>query len=187
MRSLDGIRTRKIACSRYLVAAGWIVVAWGRAPFAFCQDACKVVFDAGDRLTATPHHGYSTRTQAPGGKRNDTEDISVGGVIYVQARGKWRKSPLTVPERQKQEQENRKNVKVFSCRHLRDEAVSGEAAGVYGTHMETEDLKADSLVWISNGRGLVLRQEEDLDSGGVKSHVSARYEYGNVSAPSVSP
>ena len=84
------------------------------------------------------------------------------------------------------EQENRKNVKNASCRHVRDEIVNGEPAGVFSAQTETDDIKSDSLIWISKNKGLVLRQEEDLDAGGDKSHVSARYEYSNVSAPNVS-
>jgi hypothetical protein len=160
--------------------------AAGSAPLARAQDQCKVVFDAGEKLTATPHHGYMTRTAA-GGSSETNEDISVDGAIYVQIHGKWRKSPLTVKQRQEQEQENRKDAKNTSCHYLRDEAVNGEAASVYSAHAETEGLKSDSLVWISKRKGLVLRQEEDLDMDGDKSHVSAHYQYDKVTAPSVSP
>jgi hypothetical protein len=74
-----------------------------------------------------------------------------------------------------------------SCRLLRNEVVSGEPAEVYSVHAETEDLKSDSLVWISKSKRPILRQEQDLDTGlGDKSHISTRYEYTNVSAPNIS-
>jgi hypothetical protein len=95
-------------------------------------------------------------------------------------------TPKLAASGETREQENRKNVKNASCRHVRDEIVNGEPAGVFSAHAETDDIKSDSLIWISKNKGLVLRQEEDLDAGGDKSHVSARYEYSNVSAPNVS-
>jgi hypothetical protein len=156
------------------------------ASLARAQDACKVVLDAGDKLTATPHHGYQTRAAA-GQSPRSSEDISVNGAIYVKMNGQWKKSPLTVKQRQQQEQENRKDAQNTSCHYVRDEAVNGEAASVYSAHAETEGLKSDSLVWISKSKGLVLRQEEDLDMDGEKSHVSAHFQYGGVTAPAIAP
>ena len=167
-----------------VVCVSLIWFAAGSASLARAQDACKVVLDAGDKLTATPHHGFSTRTAA-GRSSQTTEDISVDGAIYVQIHGKWRKSPLTVKQLQEQEQENR--AQNTSCHYVRDEAVNGGAASVYKAHAETEGLKSDGLVWISKRNGLVLRQEEDLDMSGDKLHVSAHYQYGKVTAPSVTP
>ena len=164
-----------------------IFLACGNVPLARAQNDCKFVFDAGDKVTMTPHHGYTTTTLQTGQKLSNGEAIFVGGVIYVRIHDQWKKSPMTVQDMQKQEQENRKETKNVSCRHVRDEAVNGEAAGVYSAHAETEDMKTDSLIWISRSTGLILRQEEDLDSDSNKSHVSVRYEYRNVSAPAVSP
>jgi hypothetical protein len=160
----------------------------GIAPLASAQNDCKIVLDAGEKLTATPHHGYSTMTiPSAGGEPTDREDIYLNGVIYLRSGGKWIKSPLTVQQMQKQEQENRQNTKNSSCRHLRDEAIKGEAAGLYSAHFETDVTKSDSQVWISKSTGLILRQEGDFYSGDDKSHISVRYEYANVSAPNVSP
>ena len=52
---------------------------------------------------------------------------------------------MTVHDRQQQEQENIKNAKNTSCRHVSDEVVNGESTEVYGAHLETDDLKSDSL------------------------------------------
>ena len=128
-----------------------------------------------------------TSTAPPNGGTRTSEAIFVDG---AHPRPSWRqvaKEPTTVQQTQKQEQENRKNVKNASCRHVRDEIVNGEPAGVFSAHAETDYTNSDSLIWISKNKGLVLRQEEDLDTRGDKSHVSARYEYSNVSAPNVSP
>jgi hypothetical protein len=84
----------------------------------------------------------------------------------------------------KQEQENRQRSN-FTCRYLRDESVNGERAGLYSTRAETADQKSDGQIWISKTRGLPLRLEMDIDTGGKtgKNHSSMRYEYGNVQPP----
>lgn len=65
-----------------------------------------------------------------------------------------------------------------------NESVNGVPAAVYVAHSETEDLKADARTWVATGSGLVLRTEEDLDTGnGDKRHLSLRYEYANVHVP----
>jgi len=153
-------------------------------PKLYAQGECKVVFDATDKVADTPHHIYSVRT-GPGKEttQQKNELIYAGGVIYVQVRGQWRKSPLTPTQQREQQQENRKNAKNISCHHLRDETVNGEPAAVYSAHAETEDTKSDAVVWISKSSGLLLRQDENLDSDGDKFQVSARYEYGNVTPP----
>jgi len=166
---------------------GATVVCWNPGS-ARAENECKAVFDAGDKLTATPHHGYQTSTvQTKGAKQETGEDIFVGGAFYVLIHGQWRKSPLTVEQKKNMERENRQNARNVSCRYLRDEVVNGEAVKVFQAHSETPELRADSVVWIAKSTGLILRQEEDVDSGeGDRSHVSVRYEYRNVSAPAVS-
>lgn len=45
-------------------------------------------------------------------------------------------------------------------------------------------MKSDAQTWISKGRGLPLKTEEDIDTGdGDKKHMSIRYEYGGVRPP----
>ncbi|MBZ5643394.1 MAG: hypothetical protein LAO19_11585 [Acidobacteriia bacterium] len=162
-----------------------LLVFWCAAvPAVRAQDVCKNVLDAGERLTTTPHHGYMTRVR--GNKQELLEDISVDGAIYIQINGKWRKSPLTVQDRLKQQQENRASAKNTSCRHVRDEAVNGEPADVYSVHAENEGITSDSMVWISKSKNQILRQEEDIDETDTKFHESVRYEYTNVAAPPVS-
>ncbi len=168
-----------------VVCVSLIWFAAGSASLARAQDACKVALM---RATSSPPRRIRLLHPNGGGRSSQTtEDISVDGAIYVQIHGKWRKSPLTVKQLQEQEQENRKDAQNTSCHYVRDEAVNGEAASVYKAHAETEGLKSDGLVWISKRNGLVLRQEEDLDMSGDKLHVSAHYQYGKVTAPSVTP
>lgn len=149
---------------------------------------CRLVFEATDKLLAIPHHLYVTEIASfTNGKPRQSELIFVGGVSYVLDSGKWSKSPLTVEQKRAQEQENRKNATNESCRHLRDEAVGGESAALYAAHAENEGTVADTQVWISKSRGLILKQEEDFGEAGAKdrTHVSVRYEYGNIQAPRI--
>jgi len=83
------------------------------------------------------------------------------------------------------ERRNRDNARNMSCHYLHDETVEGETAALYSTHQETVHGKIDSQTWISKNRGLILRQEIDIETGrpNGKSHMSSRYEYDNVEAP----
>jgi len=179
---------RMICFFRRVAALGLFLVMCGMPRVARAQIECKVAFEANDKLITTPHHGFTTRSAvSKADEPEPMEDTFVGGVYYIQYRGKWIKSPMTAEQRKQQQEENRKNAKNTSCRHLRDEPVNGEAAAVYKVHSETEDTKADSLIWISNSKGLILREEEDLDAGGDRMHMVTRFEYSNVTAPKVSP
>ena len=67
---------------------------------------------------------------------------------------------------------------------MRDEAVDGEAAGVFSARYETQYTKVDALLWISSSTGLTLRQEVDMDSGELgKTHSSVGTRYSGVQAP----
>jgi hypothetical protein len=175
------IETSKPACALPRGSHGDPSLAAGPEPAE-----CRLVFEATDKLLAIPHHVYLTETaSSTNGKPRQTELIFVGGVFYVRVSGKWTKSPLTAEQNRAQEQENRKNATNESCRHLRDEAVGGESAAVYTAHAENEGTVADTQVWISKSRGLILKQEEDFGEAGAKdrTHMSIRYEYGNIQAP----
>ncbi len=173
-----------------------LVVSWLSSaallipPAARAQSDCKPLYDASDKLLTGPSHGYQTETDParPGSDVTNHEIIYTGGAIYVMTKGKWKKSPMSAAAVHAQEEENKKTAKNVSCKHLRDESVNGESAAVYSGHSETEDTKADTQTWISKSKGLLLRQEEDVDiGGGDKRHISIRYEYTNVRAPAVSP
>lgn len=160
------------------------------SPDARAQSDCKPVHDATDNLNTVPSHGYQTETNParPGSDASSSEIIHTGGAIYVMMKGKWKKSPMSSADMRAQEEENWKTAKNVSCKYLRDESVNGQLAAVYKTHNENEDTKEDGQVWVSKSKGLVLREEEDVDiGGGDKRHISTRYEYGNVQAPAVSP
>jgi hypothetical protein len=167
-----------------MLLMGLLAAPWSLAIRA--QSSCKTVLDADDKKDATPYHAYVTRTtQMPGAKSESNEAIFVGGVSYIQIKGVWKKSPYTAEQQHQKKLENRKNAKEISCKYLRDEPVSGELAHVYAAHTENEDVKSDATIWVSAVRGLILRNEQDLDVGGAggKSHMSIRYDYAHVNPP----
>jgi hypothetical protein len=108
---------------------------------------------------------------------------AVLGTFYSTANGVL--VTLSTEQMKEMEQRNRKNDENASCHYVRDESVHGESAAIYSTHSESEHGKSDNQIWASKDRGLILRQETDLDTGRTngKSHLSVRYEYGNVQAP----
>jgi hypothetical protein len=133
-----------------------------------------------DKVLMTPTHIYSATRPAPkGGNKSRAEDtrysetIYVGGSTYTKVGGKWIRGSWTTQQVMKQEEENRQNSK-YSCRYLRDESVNGEAAAVYGTHSQNEDITSDGQVWISKKTGLPLRHEFDIDAGGPIKNISTK-------------
>ena len=149
---------------------------------------CRVLFSAFDKTLITPNHSYVAESVSAKDQPKNNEQILAGGIRYIKVNGKWRKSPITTQQLQEQDRENRQNTKEYSCRDVRAESAQGESAAVYNAHSKNEDFTSDAQVWISKSRGLILREEEDVDTGGAggKRHISIRYEYGNVQAPTVS-
>ena len=156
------------------------------APRLAAEDNCQPTYDAMSKVMTTPTHIYVTMTAVPnnGDKPITAETIYAAGSAYVKVNGKWTRGRMTLQEVMKKEEENRKNSKT-TCRYLKDESVNGEIAAVYNTHSETGDIKSDGQIWISKSKGLPLRQEFDIDSGGPggKNHQSVRYEYANIQPP----
>jgi hypothetical protein len=142
--------------------------------------SCKAVFDAMNKTLDTPNHSYM---DGIGGAQKG-EMITINGDRYVMMNGKWNKSRMTVAATKAQEEENIKTAKVITCKRIGDEIVGGDAATVYSEHSENEDTKSDGKVWVSKTRGVLLKNEIELDTGeATKQHVTIRYEYGNVKAP----
>jgi hypothetical protein len=159
--------------------------AFGARSFAVSvvDPVCKTVLDANHKTLETANHMYTDNLHGDG-KKVTGEMITVNGERYLLMNGKWMKSRMTIADTRAQEEENIKNAKVLSCKRSGDETVGGEAATIYTEHTENEDTKSDGKIWISKNRGVILKEEIDLDSGDpIKEHISLRYEYGNVKAP----
>ena len=148
----------------------------GALPLA-AQDDCKLVLDGMIKLFDTPTHAYVTMDIA--GKPQTGESIYAGGLVYAEYNGKWIAGGTT-KEIKEIAEKNRQNNKT-TCRYLKDEPVNGEMAAVYSVHEVSPRSTSDSKTWISKAKGLPLRSDIDLEGG--KSHISTRYEYGNVRPP----
>ncbi len=178
-----------LLASKVAVGGGVTTVPVAGTQAGPVQDpVCRVLFSAFDKTLITPNHSYVAESASAKDQPKNNEQILAGGIRYIKVNGKWRKSPVTTQQLQEQDRENRQNTKEYSCRYVREEPVQGESAVIYSAHGKNEDFTSDAQVWISKSRGLILREEEDVDIGGAggKRHISIRYEYGNVQAPTVS-
>ncbi|HEV2351713.1 MAG TPA: hypothetical protein VG028_17920 [Terriglobia bacterium] len=148
--------------------------------------ACQAVLDGSAKLFTTPYHMYMTETGAGVGNEKpvSSETIFAGGALYVQFNGKWSSSLVSAEDMKAMDERNRKNVKNMSCHYVRDDSVNGESAAIYSTHEETAHGMTDTQIWVSKSKGLELRQEIDLNTGGKnKTHIISRFEYSNIHAP----
>jgi hypothetical protein len=176
---------------RLLTAAG-VATLFATAPIRAQGSDCATVFASSSKMLDVPYHMYmidSAKTDAVlhGGKPTAGEVISAGGEMYVLSRGKWVKSPVSIAELRK-DQDNPDSTKA-TCSHLRDESVNGEPAAVWRSHIVNAAATIDSDVWISKSRGVVLKSNSLTDVGGPlgKSRSIARYDYTNVRPPAGVP
>jgi hypothetical protein len=169
------ITTRKRwLCLTVGVAFGHLLI--GANPLK-AQGDCKVILDAMTKLFDIPTHAYVTMNI--GGKPQTGESIYVGGLVYAKYDGKW--SAGTTTKEMKEIAEKNRQTNKTTCRYLKDEPVNGEMAAVYSVHDVSPRSTSDSTTWISKAKGLPLRSDVDMEGG--KSHISTRYEYGNVKPP----
>ncbi len=173
------------ALGSLLLPALLVAVAPAGARAQTIPPACRPLLDAQRKSIMTPHHLYST--DGPAGQSANAradEMISVGGVSYLLYQGKWRRSPITPKEQLDRLQENIANAKALSCKRVGAESIGGVAADVYASHDEHDGTAGDARHWVAKGSRLILRTEEDMDTGyGSKRHISIRYDYANVHAP----
>ncbi len=145
---------------------------------ATLSPTCKTVMDASDRQYTTPVHLYMARVGST------SESIVTGDAMYIQVKGKWRRSPMAPKGMLEMRRDVVKDAKSFVCQRVRDESVNGESAAVYSMSSETDDGDhSDGQIWISKSRNLPLKSETNLSSDGEKTHTSIRYDYSNVHAP----
>jgi hypothetical protein len=146
--------------------------------------ACQSVIAALEKNLTTPYQIYMTHTNAAlhNGKPVISETVFVGGVKYVMVNAKWTTIPVSTEDNKTIEAEIRKNS---TCHYVRDESVNGESTTLFAMHTYTDDETSDNQIWISKSKGLILKQESDIEisSNFPKTHASARYEYSNVVAP----
>ncbi len=150
------------------------------------EDSCEPVFAALTKMTSTPNHAYTIFTNPSmfGGKPTSTETIYFRDKAFMKLDGAWATAPENPKETLAREEGNRRRGHAV-CQFIRYDAVKGEAAALYSMHSQSEHSKEDAQFWISKTSGLPLRGEFDIDIGGSdgKSHLSTRYEYGDVRPP----
>ena len=145
---------------------------------------CQPVLTAGEKQFTVPSHAFMTTT-GMGPAPMQSEVISIDGTTYVKVHDHWMKSPLTSEQLVKQSREKMTSARSHSCKQMPDDVVGGVAASVYSSHTESGTSATDTQVWVAKSTGLPLKSEVDMTLSGRKSHVSVRYEYGNVQAPPV--
>jgi hypothetical protein len=111
--------------------------------------------------------------------------VFAGDKRYILYDGKWTMSTMSTEEMKAMSLKARQTAKSLSCHYVKDESVNGESAALFATHGESEHGKDDNQIWISKSKGLIIKQETDIDigEGRPKTHMSVRYEYTNVQAP----
>jgi len=149
----------------------------------YAQDACGVVFDALTKVVTTANHSRFTRTL--NGKTLIGERIYTQDKAFIRVNGKWMAIQEDTKNMLQQEADNRKHGSA-TCRDVREETIDSQTARVYSLHSKSEEATEDAEMWIAKSTGLPLKEEIDMDVGGGaagKSHLSIRYEYGNIQPP----
>lgn len=124
-----------------------------------------------DHTTVTTHGGDTMR------------GVTLRGQSWIQARGEWRKSPITPQETLVMAHDNLKDAKQFSCKALADAVVDGTPVAVYATHtVSGDDDVMDSRVAVARSTGLVMSVESRAGGESAPSLVT-HYGYANVKAP----
>ncbi|MEO8848823.1 MAG: hypothetical protein ABI440_09385 [Casimicrobiaceae bacterium] len=140
--------------------------------------ACKPVLASMEKTIAIDH---ATTTTAG---TETVKGVTVGGSMYFQSRGTWRKSPMTAQAAIAQSRENLKNAKEYSCTPLPDSVVDGVAVANFATHMVSDDATNDGAVAIDTRSGLAIRVENNLKTGAANApHYVTQYTYGGIKAP----
>jgi hypothetical protein len=181
--------SHRSAIAPSLLAALCLALAPAAARAQAIPPSCRPLIEAERKQIMTPNHAYVTEhSSRRGGDSTTHEIISTGGVAYILMHGRWQRSPMGPRDLLEQLEQNLTTARRYTCQHVGDESVAGVSAAVYDAHNESEYGTADTRSWVARGSGLVLRAEEDLDTGGGdKLHISIRYEYTNVHAPAGVP
>ena len=159
------------------LAAGLAVIL-AAGPRPALADACGTVMDAMFAQAKLPYAGSGDMIH-PGKAPMHTEVVVTGGKMYVQVMGRWQSMPFSAEETistAKQKMAETRHV----CRQAGTDAVNGEAATIYAEHADKAGA-VESRMWISDSRGLPLKVEVKVPSGGMTQ--TLEYHYDNIQAP----
>ena len=159
-----------------LVGAALIAAASTPVLAAELSAECKPILAAMEKSLRADH----TTTTAHGAET--MRGVTVGGTVYVQGRGAWRKSPMTVQQSIEQMRENLRDAKAFTCKALPDAVADGTPVLMYATHTVTDDGTQDSRIAVAKSTGLAV-SVENRNPGEPGADMTTHYGYANVKAP----
>jgi hypothetical protein len=139
--------------------------------------SCKPVVAALDKVFSIDH-AETTVTNAQSAER-----LQVGGVAYLNVRGKWSRSPLTPTDSLQTIHTYQHDAKVYDCRALSDATVDGVPAQVYSIHIEHDDAISDVKLSLSKETGLPLSTVQDIRNDEGKRHTTTTFRYEGLKAP----
>ncbi|MEO8976878.1 MAG: hypothetical protein ABI552_14115 [Casimicrobiaceae bacterium] len=140
--------------------------------------ACKPVLASMEKTISSDHATTTTRGT------ETVKGVTVGGAMYFQSSGKWRKSPMTAQAAIAQSRENLKDATEYSCKPLPDSVIDGVAVANFATHTVNDVSTNDGTVAIDKRSGLAVRVENNLKTGAASApHYVTQYSYGNIKAP----
>jgi hypothetical protein len=159
--------------------------------------ACKGLADAMMANTQTPYHSVGTISMdITGGGTNDmskslsSETIFTGTDIFVKLpTGEWKNVHASLDEVKARVKASATSF--TECQRLADETSDGKSLAVYTGSTKRPNVAVTTKVWVMPDRGVLTRSETDLTGvpqpgGAVRhQHLSMRYDYDNIKAPTV--
>ncbi|HTZ72053.1 MAG TPA: hypothetical protein VMB71_15465 [Acetobacteraceae bacterium] len=127
-------------------------------------------------MATTPYSSVVTGTD-PEGHPIASRMVQTSTHKYVQTHGKWIAMAISSKDLLDNLSEERKSGKI-TCTRAGSGDVNGQPAAIYLVHIESEDIKSASKVWIS-AQNLVLKSEDSAN--GMKGSVI--YDYTHTDPP----
>lgn len=153
-----------------------LAVASAAATAAELGGDCKPVWAAMEKTMRADHTASTVRDG------RTTRGVTAGGVNYVQIKGTWHKSPMSVQDLIAQQQENLRNAKTYACQRVGDSTVDGAPVTLYRTQTVSDATTGESTIAIARGTGVAVQVDATI-KGDADMHFVTHYGYGNVKPP----
>jgi hypothetical protein len=137
---------------------------------------CKPVWAAMEKTMRADHTASTVRDGTT------IQGVTAGGVNYVQIRGAWRKSPMSVQDVLAQQQENLKDAREYRCQRIGNSTVGGAPVTLYKTQTVNDSSTGESTIAISRSDGLAVQVDATI-KGDVNMHFVTHYGYGHAKPP----
>jgi hypothetical protein len=138
---------------------------------------CRPIVAAMEKSLQTNHGTTATHGT------DTVHGVTVDGTTWLQVRGEWRKSPLSVQANIAMSRENLKEATSYTCRALPDSVVDGKPVANWATHTVVDAITADSHIAIARSTGLVVSVENRHAGETGPADIVTHYDYANVKAP----